>query len=65
MTKIELQHILLDAYNYHSNLWLDRSKKTYKQKNKKELNDNLIKYHFKKMQEYEKLLQELQAKKEG
>ena len=51
--------ILRDAYMYHSNLWLSRQSKEYKQKAKKENNKKLIEFHWKKMEEYNNMMKSM------
>lgn len=59
MENEKLMEIVLDAYQYHANVWYERQSKKYKQKVKKETNEKLRRFHWEKMKEYDNLLDEL------
>lgn len=55
LNKNDILNILVDAYNYHSNHYIRRLNKRYKQKKKKDLNNKLITFHHDKMCELNEL----------
>lgn len=56
INKNDILNILIDAYNYHSNHYISRLNKRYKQKKKKDLNNQLITFHYDKMNELDELI---------
>lgn len=55
INKNDMLNILIDAYNYHSNHYIRRLNKTYKQEKQKDLNNKLITFHYNKMCELNEL----------
>lgn len=56
INKNDMLNILVDAYNYHSNYYIKRLNKTYKQQKKKDLNNQLITFHNDKMNELNEII---------
>lgn len=56
INKNDILNILVDAYNYHSNYYTKRLNKTYKQRKKKDLNNQLITFHYDKMNELDEII---------
>lgn len=56
INKNDILNILIDAYNYHSSHYINRLNKTYKQKKKKDLNNQLITFHYDKMNELDEII---------
>lgn len=54
--KNDILNILVDAYNYHSIDYVKRINKQYKQKKKKDLNNQLITFHYDKMNKIEETI---------
>lgn len=56
VNKNDILNILVDAYNYHSVYYVKRINKQYKQKKKKDLNNQLITFHSDKMNEINEII---------